>query len=73
MDNPFVAAGCARALPAVSCLVCYNAPHSSIQQNHAEPRVRKKEKTSMASRRTAIGLIAMGLLAIATIGGAHVE
>jgi tripartite-type tricarboxylate transporter receptor subunit TctC len=61
---------CARALLAVSCFVCYNADQSSIQQQQAEPQIRDKGRNLMATRRTAICLIAMGLSAIASIGSA---
>src|SRR5437899_11424469 len=55
---------------AVSFFVCYNATHR--QFNTYEPNVRfgTREKAFMASRRTAICLLAIGISAIASIGSA---
>src|ERR1019366_1527216 len=70
MNYPFVAVRCAGAALAASRFVCYNA--GRCQFNRCGPRdtTRPPRRNCMASRRNAIGLIAMGILAIASIGGA---
>src|SRR6202022_216812 len=70
MAYPLVAVRCAFAALAVSFFVCYNAQRSSIQHQRTGLQIRDTGRNCMASRRTAICLIAMGISAIASIGSA---
>src|ERR1700687_4447605 len=70
MAYPLVAVRCAFAALAVSFFVCYNAQRSSIQHQRTGLQIRDTGRNCMASRRTAICLIAMGISAIASIGTA---
>src|ERR1700681_3279133 len=70
MAYPLVAVRCAFAALAVSFFVCYNAQRSSIQHQRTGLQIRDTGRTCMASRRTAICLIAMVISAIASIGSA---
>src|SRR3984893_9662102 len=70
MTYPLVAVRCAFAALAVSFFVCYNAQRSSIQHQRTGLQIRDTGRNCMASRRTAICLIAMGISAIASIGSA---
>src|ERR1700693_4817609 len=70
MAYPLVAVLCAFAALAVSFFVCYNARRSSIQQQRTGLQIRDIGRNGMASSRTAIGLIAIGISAIASIGSA---
>src|SRR6202011_5536915 len=70
MAYPLVAVRCAFAALAVSFFVCYNAQRSSIQHQRTGLQIRDTGRNCMASRRTAICLIAMGISAPASIGRA---
>src|SRR5260370_13883922 len=70
MAYPLVAVVCAFAALAVAFFVCYNAHLSSIQQQRTGLQIRDIGRNCMASRRTAMGLIAIGISAIASIGSA---
>src|SRR6202022_42508 len=70
MAYPLVAVRCAFAALAVSFFVCYNAQRSSTQHQRTGLQIRDTGRNCMASRRTAICLIAMGISAIASIGSA---
>jgi tripartite-type tricarboxylate transporter receptor subunit TctC len=60
MDYPFVAVRCAAAALAASRFVCYNADHCQFNRN--EPDFRSGTgRNCMASRRAAVGLVAIGL------------
>src|SRR5882757_6128731 len=70
MAYPLVAVGVHFAALAVSFFVCYNARRSSIQQQRTGLQIRTQGENCMASRRTAICLIAIGISALASIGSA---
>jgi tripartite-type tricarboxylate transporter receptor subunit TctC len=58
------------ALLAASRLVCYKADDRQFNKNEPDFRFGIKGRNRMASRRTAICLIAMGISAVASIGSA---
>src|SRR5947208_1336314 len=70
MGYPLVAVRCAPAATSRTRLCLLQRGPSSIQQIPTGLQIRDRSETFMASRRTAIYLIAMGVSAIASIGSA---
>src|SRR6266403_4989630 len=70
MDYPLVADQCAPAATSRTRLCLLQRGPSSIQQIQTGPLDSGQERNGMASRRTAICLIAIGISAIASIGSA---
>src|SRR6266404_565765 len=70
MDYPLVAVRCAPAATSRTRLCLLQRGPSSTQQIPTDLEIRDRSETFMASRRTAICLIAIGISAIASIGGA---
>src|SRR3979409_7557 len=74
MAYPLVAVRCAFAALAVSFVLCYKAQRSSIERQRTGLQIRTSDpdtgRNCMASRRTAVCLIALGISAIASIGSA---
>src|SRR5260370_41782786 len=70
MAYPLVAVLRAFAALAVAFFVCYNAGLSSIQQQRTGLQIRDIGRNRMLLRRAAMGLIAIGISAIVSTGGA---
>src|SRR5882757_9177414 len=70
MHYPFVAVLGRSAALAVPRFVCYNAGRRQFNRCGPRDTTRPPGRNCMASRRTAICLIAMGISAIASIGSA---
>src|SRR5256885_9127006 len=70
MGYPLVAVRCAPAATSRTRVCLVQRGPSSIQQIPTGLQIRDRSETFMASRRTAICLIAIGISAIASLGGA---